>query len=83
MRLRISAVSSQASIVPRVILLDNFETPWNQLEGDQHNVERILRSLSSIPLLSILLTMRSNFPPSEEIDWNTRTFFQLRGTHHR
>jgi tetratricopeptide (TPR) repeat protein len=54
---------------PRIILLDNFETPWNPREGNQQDVERILRSLSTIPHTSILVTMRSNFPPSDEIEW--------------
>jgi tetratricopeptide (TPR) repeat protein len=62
-------IELQASTDPRVILLDNFETPWNPREGDQKEVEFILRSLSSLPHIAILVTMRSNFPPSNEIDW--------------
>ena len=54
-----------------MILLDNFETPWNPLEGGQKDVEHILRSLSSLPRLAILVTMRSNFPPSDKWErWN-------------
>lgn len=60
----------KASTDPRVILLDNFETPWNPRQGHQRDVEAILRSLSTLPHISVLVTMRSNFPPSDEIEWD-------------
>lgn len=50
------------------MLLDNFETPWDPIEGTKEDVEKILHSLSSLSQLSILVTMRTNIPPSEEID---------------
>jgi hypothetical protein len=59
----------KASTDPRILLLDNFETPWNPRQGDQRDVEHILRSLSALPHITILVTMRSNFPPSDEIEW--------------
>ena len=59
----------KASIDLCVILLDNFETPWNPQQGDQRDVERILCFLSTLPHISILVTMRSNFPPSDGIQW--------------
>ncbi|KAF5368549.1 hypothetical protein D9758_002303 [Tetrapyrgos nigripes] len=47
----------------RLLLLDNFETPWN---ADEEEVERILRNLADIPRLSILITMRANQPPTDQ-----------------
>ncbi|KAF5368381.1 hypothetical protein D9758_002286 [Tetrapyrgos nigripes] len=49
----------------RLLLLDNFETPWN---ADEEQVERILRDLADIPRLSILITMRANQPPTDQ-EW--------------
>ena len=51
---------------PRVILLDNFETPWHPIEGNQESVKDILRALAFLPHISILVTMRSEFPPLDE-----------------
>jgi tetratricopeptide (TPR) repeat protein len=51
---------------PRVILLDNFETPWHPVEGNQASVGGVLRALASLPHVAILVTMRSEFPPLDE-----------------
>jgi len=51
---------------PRVILLDNFETPWHPVEGNQKSVGDVLRALSLLPHVAILVTMRSEFPPLDE-----------------
>ena len=51
---------------PRVILLDNFETPWHPVEGNQESVGDVLRALSLLPHVAILVTMRSEFPPLDE-----------------
>jgi tetratricopeptide (TPR) repeat protein len=59
----------QSSPAPRLMLLDNFETPWDPIERTREDVEKILHSLSALSQLSILVTMRTNIPPSEEIDW--------------
>ncbi|KAF9466844.1 hypothetical protein BDZ94DRAFT_1305721 [Collybia nuda] len=61
----------KASTDPRVILLDNFETPWN-LDGHQSEVERILCALADLPHIALIITMRSNFPPSDDIVWQCR-----------
>ncbi|KAK7438018.1 hypothetical protein VKT23_018187 [Stygiomarasmius scandens] len=52
----------------RVLLLDNFETPWNLGSQERAEVEVILRSLMRIPRVSILITMRANQPPTEECE---------------
>ena len=51
---------------PRIILLDNFETPWHPIEGNQESVRVVLRALALLPHVAILGTMRSEFPPLDE-----------------
>lgn len=53
----------KGSLDPRVILLDNFETPWN-LDGHQAGIERILCALAALPHIALFITMRSKQPPS-------------------
>ena len=45
---------------PRLIVIDNFETPWN---GDRKQVGDILRRLAMLSHIAILVTMRENHPP--------------------
>jgi len=58
----------ETSSQPRVVLLDNFETPWD-LENSQSKIEDILGALAKVPQLALLVTMRSNYPPSDAIKW--------------
>ncbi|KAF7373197.1 hypothetical protein MSAN_00528300 [Mycena sanguinolenta] len=52
---------------PRLILLDNFETPW--LSGpDPLEVGHILRRLAALPHIALLVTMTSGITP-EGIKW--------------
>ena len=44
------------SIQPRLILLDNFETPYNALDGAQKRVEVTLRWLAMLSHVAILVT---------------------------
>ncbi|KAG8926087.1 hypothetical protein FRC02_009212 [Tulasnella sp. 418] len=54
-----------------LLLLDNFETPWD-IEGQQSDVADILTRLASIPTVSLLITMRSGqYPSSNTIEWTT------------
>ncbi|KAG8926088.1 hypothetical protein FRC02_009213 [Tulasnella sp. 418] len=54
-----------------LLLLDNFETPWD-IEGQQSDVADILTRLASIPTVSLLLTMRGGqCPSSNTINWST------------
>jgi tetratricopeptide (TPR) repeat protein len=62
----------------RVLLLDNFETPWD-LPGQQPEIESILRALANVPHLALLLTMRSDQPPSEQIEWESQHLSSLNG----
>ena len=52
----------------RLILFDNFETPWD-LPEKQSQIESILIAISSVARLSILVTMRGVLPPSPSMRW--------------
>ncbi|KAF5378118.1 hypothetical protein D9615_007542 [Tricholomella constricta] len=53
---------------PLVLLLDNFETPWN-VDGRRSETERILRDIERIPHVTLFLTMRSSNAPCNDIQW--------------
>ena len=58
---------------PRLILLDNFETPYNALDGAQKQVEDTLRRLANLSHIAILVTMRGRYPPCDEaIKWQSK-----------
>ena len=56
---------------PRLILLDNFETPWNS--RTQKQVSDILRNLAMSSHVAILVTMRGTYPPCDTIEWQSHT----------
>ena len=58
---------------PRLILLDNFETPWNALGGTQKQISDILRKLAMLCHVAILVTMRGTYPPCDAIEWQSHT----------
>ena len=61
------------STQPRLILLDNFETPYNTLDGAQKQVEDTLRRLAMLSHVAILVTMRGRYPPCDEaIKWQSK-----------
>jgi len=62
-----------ASKEPRLILLDNFETPWNAPGGTQKQVSDILRKLAMLSHVAILVTMRGTYPPCDAIEWQSQT----------
>ena len=59
---------------PRLILLDNFETPYNVLSETQtKQVEDILRRLAMLSHVAILVTMRGRHPPcNKAIKWQSK-----------
>jgi tetratricopeptide (TPR) repeat protein len=62
-----------ASKEPRLILLDNFETPWNASGGTQQQVGDILRRLAKLSHVAILVTMRGRYPPCDKaIKWQSK-----------
>ena len=58
---------------PRLILLDNFETPWNAPGGTQKQVSDILQKLAMLSHVGILVTMRGTYPPCDTIKWQSHT----------
>ena len=55
---------------PRLIVVDNFETPWN---GNQKQVSDILRRLAMLSHIAILVTMRGRRPPCDKaIKWRSK-----------
>ena len=67
----ISVLSSTQD--PHLILLDNFETPWNTLGTVHKEVEDVLRQLAERPHIAILLTMRGKYPPCDKaIEWQLK-----------
>jgi tetratricopeptide (TPR) repeat protein len=63
-----------ASTQPSLILLDNFETPWNAPgTGTQKQIEDILRQLAEPSHIAIFMTMRGTNPPcSNAIKWQVK-----------
>ncbi|KAF8155263.1 hypothetical protein K438DRAFT_1987164 [Mycena galopus ATCC 62051] len=51
-----------------VVVLDNFETPWEPLES-RRQVEEFLSLLADIPTLALLVTMRGAERPGK-VKWN-------------
>jgi len=56
---------------PRLILLDNLETPWNAPGGPQ-KVGNILRKLGRLNHVALLVTMRGRHPPYDTIKWQLK-----------
>jgi len=57
-----------------IILLDNFETPWNApAAGTQKQIEDILRRLAELSHIAIFITMRGTNPPCDDaIEWQSK-----------
>ncbi|KAF7333656.1 Kinase-like protein [Mycena sanguinolenta] len=56
----------------RLLLLDNFETPWLSGSGiDQAEISDILVRLAKLPHIALLVTMTSGFIPGR-IEWQHR-----------
>ena len=56
---------------PRLILLNNFEMPWNVPGGTQNQVSNILRKLARLNHVGILVTMHGAYPPCDAIEWQS------------
>ena len=58
---------------PQLILLDNFETPWNAPGGTQKQVGDILHRLAKLSHVAILITMHGQYPPCDKaIKWQSK-----------
>ncbi|KAF7333669.1 hypothetical protein MSAN_02410000 [Mycena sanguinolenta] len=61
----------------RLLLLDNFETPWLSGSGkDQAEIGDILVRLAKVPHIALLVTMTSGFSPGR-IQWQHRALQAL------
>ncbi|KAJ7595272.1 hypothetical protein C8J56DRAFT_1115009 [Mycena floridula] len=58
----------QQTSKPIILLLDNFETPWNS-PGARGAVARILQDIAQFPHVALFVTMRATVAPCEEIEW--------------
>ncbi|KAJ7583773.1 hypothetical protein C8J56DRAFT_1027902 [Mycena floridula] len=56
---------------PIILLLDNFETPWNT-PGQRGAVARILRDIAQFSHVALFITMRATVVPCEEISWEEK-----------
>jgi len=61
-----------ASKEPRLLLLDNFETPWNAPGETQKQVNDILCRLAMLSHVGTFVTMRGAYPPCDAVKWQTR-----------
>jgi tetratricopeptide (TPR) repeat protein len=61
----------EGSKEPCLILLDNFETPWNAPGETQRQVSDVLRKLAMLSHVAILVTMRGTYPPCHTIEWQS------------
>ncbi|KAJ7583888.1 hypothetical protein C8J56DRAFT_830015, partial [Mycena floridula] len=56
---------------PIILLLDNFETPWNA-PGQRGAVSRILCDIARFSHVTLFITMRAAAAPCEEITWEEK-----------
>ncbi|KAF9065648.1 hypothetical protein BDP27DRAFT_1424625 [Rhodocollybia butyracea] len=54
---------------PIILLLDNFETPWNL--HSQEEVQDVLFQLAELEHVALFVTMRSSQPPGDSIHWKS------------
>jgi len=60
----------KSSKEPYLLLLDNFETPWNTTGSDgQKRVEDTLHKLNQLNHVSVLITMRGSLAPTVDVEW--------------
>ncbi|KAJ7585603.1 hypothetical protein C8J56DRAFT_1087606, partial [Mycena floridula] len=53
---------------PTILLLDNFETPWNA-PGARGAVAHILQEIAQFSHVALFVTMRAIIAPCKEIEW--------------
>ena len=57
-----------------IICFDNFESPWDQQVEMKHSVEELLSSVTALPCVTVLITMRGAERPAQT-QW-TQPFLQ-------
>ncbi|KAJ7585398.1 hypothetical protein C8J56DRAFT_1165835 [Mycena floridula] len=53
---------------PIILLLDNFETPWNA-PGARAKVAHVLQEIAQFSHVTLFVTMRATVAPCEDIEW--------------
>ncbi|KAJ7578868.1 hypothetical protein C8J56DRAFT_1170143 [Mycena floridula] len=66
----------QKTSKPIILLLDNFETPWNAPEA-RGTMARILQDIAQFPHVALFVTMRATVAPCEEIEWEEMRIWTL------
>ncbi|KAJ7585580.1 hypothetical protein C8J56DRAFT_1165928 [Mycena floridula] len=56
------------TLKPIILLLDNFETPWNA-PGARGAVARILKEITQFSHVALFVTMHATVAPCEDIEW--------------
>ncbi|KAG8984200.1 hypothetical protein FRB94_006266 [Tulasnella sp. JGI-2019a] len=59
----------QSNTQPRLLVLDDFETPWD-IEGRQSDITDVLCVLAAFSHLAILVTMRGTLPGVGRVRWS-------------
>jgi hypothetical protein len=60
----------------KIIVLDNFESPWESSELEKKEVENLLASLCSLDSLAVMITMRGSERPAG-VQWSRPFLPQL------
>ncbi|KAK0438377.1 P-loop containing nucleoside triphosphate hydrolase protein [Armillaria borealis] len=53
---------------PIILVFDNFETLWDKSE-DQYRIQMLLEQLNFIRQITLIITMRGNVSPIDDVDW--------------
>ncbi|KAG5645548.1 hypothetical protein DXG03_005823 [Asterophora parasitica] len=61
-------VRLKSSQHPLILLLDNFETPWN-IPGGRGEMQQILHEIDSLRHVTLFLTMRASTSPGVDLKW--------------
>ncbi|KDR74709.1 hypothetical protein GALMADRAFT_141056 [Galerina marginata CBS 339.88] len=64
---------------PLILLLDNFETPWNVVES-RADTQQILYEIDQIAHVTLFITMRSSIPPCNGTQWHSFDIEAIDGT---
>ncbi len=53
---------------PTILVFDNFETLWD-CSSDQYDIQRLLAQLNAMKQITLMITMRGNIAPIDNVDW--------------
>ncbi|EIN05003.1 hypothetical protein PUNSTDRAFT_138186 [Punctularia strigosozonata HHB-11173 SS5] len=62
--------STLRAVGPAILVLDNFESPWDA-GGTRGDLGDVLRTLTSLPNVQVIVTMRGDSPPAKDkVHWS-------------